>query len=302
MVNRLLIFILFTVVSVTWGSTWIAMKLALLTIPPLFATAARFLITAPILMVIAICTRKPLLFPPKKKMFQFIIFLFYFLLPFTLMLYGGTYVSSSLASMIFATMPVLILMFSILIMKEPICTLKIIGLVISLTSLLIILVKELNINSINQVKGTIALLLAVTSHAIVYAKSKKEFSSLSVFTLNTLPSLFSGIILLIISIIFEQPNILNFSIKSIVAILYLGIVSGVFGILSYFYLQTKVSLLQASMIFLIFPFISLFLENQIFGYIISIYMLFMSFPLIFGILITLLPCDYLKIIRFNNDK
>ena len=55
-------------------------------------------------------------------------------------------------------------------------------------------------------------------------------------------------------------NIKLFSNNSILAILYLGDFSGVFGILSYFYLQKKVSSFYASTVFLIFTLISYILE------------------------------------------
>ena len=40
--RRITIFILFLLVAVTWGTTWIAMKIALESIPPVFATGMRF--------------------------------------------------------------------------------------------------------------------------------------------------------------------------------------------------------------------------------------------------------------------
>ncbi|XRX42855.1 MAG: DMT family transporter [Buchnera aphidicola (Eriosoma harunire)] len=292
--SKLLIVLLFFVVAITWGTTWIAMKIVLLTIPPLCATSMRFLITAPVLIGIAIFTKKPLLFPPNKKIFQFFICIFYFLVPFTLMLYGGSYVISSFASMIFSSMPVLMLVVSIITIREKICVTKIIGILISIVSLIVIIIMELHSNSNNNIKGVIALLLAVLSHSIIYVKSKYELSKISVFTLNALPSLFSGFVLLILSIFVEHPNVLNFSIESILALLYLGNISGVCGILSYFYLQTKVSMLQASIVFLIFPLISLVLEYYIFDNIISYDILCMYGFLMIGLCFTLYPCNFFK--------
>ncbi len=51
--RRITIFILFLLVAVTWGTTWLAMKIALETIPPVFATGMRFLFSAPLLIIIA---------------------------------------------------------------------------------------------------------------------------------------------------------------------------------------------------------------------------------------------------------
>ncbi|VEB58348.1 drug/metabolite transporter DMT permease [Salmonella enterica subsp. enterica] len=49
--------------------------------------------------------KKTLLFPPGQRLFQFVICIFYFCIPFSLMIYGETYVNSGLAAIIFANMP-----------------------------------------------------------------------------------------------------------------------------------------------------------------------------------------------------
>ena len=61
--NKHLPLILFFSVCLIWGTTWMAMEVAVATIPPIFATGLRFLIAAPILIVIARCLKQPLLFP-----------------------------------------------------------------------------------------------------------------------------------------------------------------------------------------------------------------------------------------------
>ncbi|UUD80755.1 DMT family transporter (plasmid) [Yersinia pestis] len=49
--------LLFIMVSVTWGTTWLAMKLTVETISPIFATGIRFMLAAPVLILIT-STRK----------------------------------------------------------------------------------------------------------------------------------------------------------------------------------------------------------------------------------------------------
>ncbi len=61
---------LFIIVSLTWGTTWLAMKVAVATIPPIFATGLRFLLASPVLITIAKLSGKPLLFPQGKRGFQ----------------------------------------------------------------------------------------------------------------------------------------------------------------------------------------------------------------------------------------
>lgn len=116
--NKIITIFLFCLVSITWGTTWIAMKIAVETIPPLFATGIRFLVASPVLIILSYFTKTPLLFPRGQRFFQVIISIFYFSIPFTLMLYGGSYVKSSISSIIFATMPVMVLLLSHIFLKK----------------------------------------------------------------------------------------------------------------------------------------------------------------------------------------
>lgn len=292
--NKVLIIILFSLVSLTWGTTWIAMKIATETIPPFFATGIRFLVAAPLLIIIAFYTKTPLLFPYGQRWFQFVIAIFYFAIPFTLMLYGGMYVSSSTASVIFSTMPVVVLIISFLYLKKKLLLTQKIGILISLITLSTILLIELESQCFFQWKGILALLLALFSHAFIYAECQKKCCNVSVITFNALPSLISGILLSTVSWFIENPHINTMSNRSILAIFYLGDFSGIFGILSYFYLQQKVSAFYASTVFLIFPVIAGFLENYIYKNTIILCKMWFVFPLMIGILLTLIPINYQK--------
>ncbi|MBO1632795.1 EamA family transporter, partial [Yersinia pseudotuberculosis] len=52
LMKNFLVILLFIMVSVTWGTTWLAMKLTVETIPPIFATGIRFMLAAPVLILI----------------------------------------------------------------------------------------------------------------------------------------------------------------------------------------------------------------------------------------------------------
>ncbi|QCI20419.1 DMT family transporter [Buchnera aphidicola (Brachycaudus cardui)] len=298
--NKLIIITLFSLVSITWGTTWIAMKIAIETIPPFFATGMRFLIASPLLIILAYYTKTPLLFPYGKRLFQLMIAIFYFSIPFTLMLYGGIYVSSSIASIIFANMPVAVLTVSFLYFKKKLFFTQKIGVIISLITLFIVLFIELESNCFLQWKGILALLFALFSHAMIYAECQNKCCNVSVITFNALPSLFSGILLSTISWFLENPHIDTFSHKSILAVIYLGDFSGIFGILAYFYLQQKVSAFYASTVFLIFPLIAGFLESYIYKNTILLCEIWFIIPLIIGIFLTLIPVQHFQKYKIND--
>ncbi|WP_343192795.1 DMT family transporter [Buchnera aphidicola (Taiwanaphis decaspermi)] len=294
MKKTLITFILFLLVTITWGTTWIAMKLAVQTIPPLFATGSRFLLISPILLFLSLYNKKPLIFPKGLKKLQIFISIFYFIIPFSLMLYSGYYVDSSISAIIFSTMPIIILLCSCIFLKKKINKIQITGLIISLISLFIMITKEILKGGKFQLIGIISLMLAAISHSCVYIKCKQKCKNISIITFNTLSSLLSGILLILTSLLFEHPIIKNFSLLSIISIIYLSIFSGLCGILSYFYLQKIVNSFNASIVFLIFPIIACIIENYIYRTSFSVHKFSQIFPLFLGILITLIPKKFYK--------
>lgn len=287
--RRVTILVLFVLVALTWGTTWLAMRIAVETIPPIFATGMRFMFAAPFLISIAYLRKTPILFPPGQRLFQLGITVFYFTIPFALMIYGETYVSSGLASIIFANMPLAVLIASVLLLNIKTNIVQVTGLTMAIVALTGILYEETkaNINAGSHWQGIIALILAVIIHAIVYTQCKKRCCDVSVITFNALPCFLAALILFTLGWFFESPQISNFSECSVLATIYLGAFAGVFGILCYFGLQQKASAFQASLVFLIFPLIAVSLESYIYGYAISTHSMLLVIPLASGIFIAL---------------
>lgn len=172
------------------------MKIAVITIPPMFATGMRFIAASPFLIIIALWRKTPLLFPTGQRFFQLAICLFYFSIPFSLMIYGEQYVNSGLAAIIFVSMPATVLVTSYLFLNEKTNLLQIGGLVLAIVSLMGILLSESEPSTEDTVwLGILALLLAVAIHSVIYALCKKRSCSVSVITFNALPCLMAGLLL-----------------------------------------------------------------------------------------------------------
>lgn len=286
--------VLFTLVALTWGTTWMAMKIAVTVIPPIYATGLRFLIAAPLLLLLAYFTRTPLLFPKGRRGFQLLVCIAYFALPFTLMIYGERYVNSALASIIFANMPVAVLMVSIVVLGERISISQLSGLIIGVISLSGILWLESTGSGENRWPGIAALLAAVFIHAVMYVLCKKHGQQISVLTYNTLPCLGAGILLFMLGYFIEKPDASVFTARAVLSVGYLGLVAGVFGILAYFALQQRASAFQASLVFLVFPLIAIALEKLVDKTTIANTSLWLIFPLLIGILLTLYTSKNVK--------
>lgn len=287
-------FILFTVVILTWGTTWLAMKFVLVSLPPIFATGLRFLSAAPLLFWLLHITRSSLLFPPGHRFFQFCVFLFCFCLPFTLVIYGEQYVNASTAAIIFAGMPVAVLLISIAVLNAPTSLLQLAGALLAILSLFSLLQEESRTALSNNWKGAFAVVVAVIMHAFMYVQCKRRHCRVSLFTFNALPCLAAGLLLTLLGAIVEKPEIENISWLSFSSIIYLGVVAGVFGILCYFSLQKRVSTFNTSLVFICFPVIAVLLECMVMNREFSSTSWILLAGMLSGVFLSLIPVEKRK--------
>ncbi|MCC5517306.1 DMT family transporter [Vibrio splendidus] len=293
--SKSLTILLFVSVCLIWGTTWFAMEVALHSIPPIFATALRFLLAAPLLAVLAKVFNQPLLFPKGKRQWLLIVALMYFAIPFTLMIYGEQYISSGLASIIFANMPVAVMLMSGLFLGLRLAKHQIFGLVTAVVSLCLILGNEMQMGGDDYLIGTVCLGLAVAIHAVMYVLVQKHCKGIEVLTYNAVPSLIASLFLFAVSAMGESVNVESFTWDSISAVVYLGFVASVGGIVAYFKLGQVSTPFQASICFLIFPVVALLISCYINGEVLSEQSLLMMIPLLCGILLTKAPKGTFKL-------
>lgn len=257
---KILVAVLFAIVCLTWGTTWLGIKLAVETVPPILASGLRFLVAFPLLLFIARAQRAPLLFPRGLGGLFVLIVIFYFALPYLLINAGEQYVTSGLAALLFSTMPVFTLIFSALILREQIWATQLVGIVVGFFSLAMILHEQDVGFAYRSLFGAAAILLAAVLHAFCYATTKKQGAEIGIVTFNTLPIGIAGLVLTLVGVIVERPNISEFSTTSVGALVYLGTIASVGGFLAYFHLLKQLNPVVLSFVFLIFPVIAVILS------------------------------------------
>ncbi|WP_439828474.1 DMT family transporter [Aeromonas enteropelogenes] len=274
---------LFISVCLIWGTTWLAMAIAGQSIPSLTATALRFMVMSPLLILIACKDNVTLLFPRRKRHYMPIVALFYFAIPFWFMLEGEKYISSGLAAIIFSYMPIAIMLLSYFITKQHFSLRQILALLVTLLSLVSIISIESDISGSNYLVGIVLLTSAVLLHAIIYILKQHRLGHIHVLTFSAIPSGIASLLLLIAGLVTEPLVLADMQLSSLLAVLYLGSIAGVGGIVAYFRLNALVSPFKASLCFLIFPVIAVALEAVVTGRSLSPYSLLFILPLAGGI-------------------
>ena len=283
--------LLFLVVCLSWGTTWLGIKIAVESVPPLTAAGLRFLIAFPLFLGFAAWRREPLMFPKGSRWFFLFVTLAYFSLPYYLLNYGEMHVSSGLTALLFSCMPVFILIFTALFLRERIYASQVLGIAIGFASLFMIIRSQgLHLDHA-ELFGVLAILTAAILHALCYVVTKKHGSAISVITYNTLPIGIAGLMLFVAGLGLETPNFSAISARSWAALLYLGLVASVGGFIVYFLLLKRLSPIILSFVFIIFPVFAVMIGAWYEGQEISAELMVYSAVLLAGFAITKLPVE-----------
>ena len=281
--------LLFLTVCLSWGTTWLGIKIAVETVPPLTASGLRFLIAFPLFLCFALIRGDSILFPRSHLGFFAFVTLCYFSLPYYLLNYGETHVSSGLTALLFSCMPVFILIFSALFLGQRIHLSQVMGIAIGFGSLFMILRSQGMTLAHDEFAGVLAILAAAVMHALCYVVTKKQGAEIGVITYNTLPIGLAGLMLFLIGLGVEQPDISGFSARSWTALIYLGLCASVGGFIVYFFLLKRLSPVVLSFVFIIFPVFAVIVGSWYEGQPISHDLALYSTLLLIGFAITKMP-------------
>jgi drug/metabolite transporter (DMT)-like permease len=282
---------LFLIVCLSWGTTWLGIKIAVESVPPLTAAGLRFLIAFPLFLTFALLRKEPLLFPRQSRWFFVFVTLSYFSLPYYLLNYGEMHVSSGLTALLFSCMPVFILLFSALFLREKIYPSQMLGIAIGFGSLFMIIRSQgLHLDQAEWL-GVLAILCAAVMHALCYVVTKKHGSAISVITYNTLPIGIAGAMLFIVGLSVETPVFAQVTARSWGALFYLGLVASVGGFIVYFLLLKRLSPIILSFVFIIFPVFAVIIGAWYEGQTLSRELMIYSAILLSGFAITKLPVE-----------
>ncbi len=192
---------------------------AVLTSPPLiFATGIRFLLASPLLSGVAWFSSTPLLFPHGRRLFQVVLMLFYFALPFSLMIYTEESISPGIAALLFSVMLAGIALISVLLLGQCFSMARLAGILVITLALGGIIWKEPGTPDIRGGQRLVAIFLAVCSHAVVYVCCRRYWSDVPVLICNAVPCLGAGLLLSCVGFFLESPVLSEVTGLSVMAV------------------------------------------------------------------------------------
>ncbi|MDP3147616.1 MAG: DMT family transporter [Ignavibacteria bacterium] len=266
----------YILICLIWGSTWFAIRLGLDSLTPLVSAGLRFSVAA---LVIYIIMRIRSISIQKDKIsmrLYYFMGIFSFILPFGLVYWGEQYIPSGLAAVLFAVYPFFVALFTrIFIPEEKIGLIRIIGMIIGFSGIIIIFSQNLLTIGMNYILGMTAVLLSGFLQSTIAVSIKKYGQHLHALSMNLIPMAIAGVGMLLMGILLEDTSRLKFDVKAVSSVLYLGIIGSVVTFTAYYWLLKRINIILLSLTAFITPIIALLigwifldetlLPNQVYG-------------------------------------
>ncbi|MHA7105417.1 DMT family transporter [Bacillus sp. C-3-6] len=234
----------YILVCIIFGTTFLTIKIGIEAgAPPLFSAGIRFFLAGIILMILFKFKRKEIMPHIFSKRIMYAGFCLTFM-TFASLYWSEQYISSGLAAVLSATGPMMILLIQAKRNREKLQKEQLVALVIALIGVIFVSLPGMHqqVSFIWSI-ACIVLVIGELFYGIGSIRSKEilsDLSNVSPFLINGIQMFYGGILLLIASIIVEQPNVTVLTSWSVQwPILYLIFIGSIGGHGLYYWLLSK---------------------------------------------------------------
>lgn len=297
------IFITYLLLCFVWGSTWLAIKMSLESFPPFISAGIRFFIASITIYLLMRIRGTELQTDKEALKLYYMMGFFSFVIPFGLVYWGEQYVDSGLASVLFAVYPFFVAIFSFfMIPNEKIGIIRILGMLLGFTGILIIFHDSFSLKITDYILGMFAIVISAIMQSFMAVTIKKRGKYLNPLTMNFIPMLIAGIVMVLIGLLVEDLNKINLTEKGVFAVLYLAVIGSVVTFTSFYWLLKKVSVIIMSLIAFITPVVAIFLGWLLYGETLSEKHVIGTSLVLIGVLIANLPSNSLERIKKMAER
>jgi drug/metabolite transporter (DMT)-like permease len=265
MSNGLKIILVYVLLCFIWGSTWLAIRLGLESLTPIFSAGMRFSLASVFIFILMKIKTVSLQKDSVSIRLYLLMGFFSFVIPFGLVYWAEQFVPSGMASVLFAVYPFVVVIFSsIRIPSESIGAYKIVGTILGFSGIVVIFSESFNLNFTNYLLGMLAIILSGTMQAWIAVSIKKFGHHLHPLSMNFVPMVIAGICMLFIGLFFEDLTKIKFDESAIFSVIYLAFFGSVITFTSFYWLLKRVNVVIISLIAFITPIVALILGYLIY--------------------------------------
>ena len=240
---------------VVWSSTWLVIKIGLRDLPPISYAGIRFLIA--IIVLFAVSAGRVSLLPQRGSDLLVLAFtgVLMFALNYGLLFWGELHVSSGLAAVLQATIPIFGMVFAHLMLpEEPLQLPKLLGALLALGGVAIICERLLGFNGLMAFWGGLGIILGAAGAAFSNVLLKARAIPLAPAMIAGWQMIFGAAPLLLIGFLVEgNPLKFHWTVLSMLCLLYLAVIGSALTFLLLYWLLPRMTVARLQAISLITP-------------------------------------------------
>src|SRR5262249_37258226 len=240
---------------VVWSSTWLAIKIGLRDLPPISYAGIRFLVA--IIVLFAVSAGRVTLLPHRRISYWVLGFtgVLMVALNYGLLFWGELHVSSGLAAVLQATIPMFGMLFAhFMLPDEPLQLHKLLGALVAVGGVALICERLLGFNGLMALWGGLGIILGAASAAFSNVVLKARAVQLAPAMIAAWQMIFGAVPLLFAGFMVEgNPLKFHWSAVSIFCLLYLAIIGSALTFLLLYWLLPRMTVARLQTISLITP-------------------------------------------------
>src|SRR6266702_6667697 len=240
---------------VVWSSTWLVIKIGLRDLPPISYAGIRFLLA--IFVLLAVSAGRVRLLPQRGSDYLLLAFtgVLMFALNYGLLFWGELHVSSGLAAVLQATIPILGIVFAHLMLpEEPLRLRKLVGALLAIGGVAMICERLLGFNGLMAFWGGLGIVFGAAGAAFSNVLLKARVMQLAPAMIAAWQMIFGAAPLLVTGLIVEgSPLRFHWSALSIFCLLYLAVIGSALTFLLLYWLLPRMTVARLQAISLITP-------------------------------------------------
>jgi drug/metabolite transporter (DMT)-like permease len=240
---------------VVWSSTWLVIKIGLRDLPPISYAGIRFLVA--IVVLLAISAGRVRLLPQRGSDYALLAFtgVLMFAVNYGLLFWGELHVSSGLAAVLQATIPIFgMLSAHLMLPDEPLQLHKLLGALLALGGVVMICERLLGFNGVLAFWGGLGIIFGGASAAFSNVLLKARAIQMAPAMIAAWQMIFGAAPLLVIGFIVEgNPVRFHWSALSIFCLFYLAVIGSALTFLLLYWLLPRMTVARLQAISLITP-------------------------------------------------
>lgn len=235
--------------TLIWGSTWAAIRVAVRGVPPLTGVALRFALAGVLLLLVATVQRVPLGRAPYERRLWMTNALLTFAGSYGIVFWAEQWVPSGLSSVLFATFPLwTVLLAPLLLPGERIGWRAAAGVALGFLGVAVIFSRDLMLGGDRVVVAAAVFLLAPLLSAVANLLTKRYGAGVHPLSLTALPMLLGALVVAPVAVGTEDLRRATFDRASLVALVYLAVVGSALAFTVYYWLLRRITVVASSMV------------------------------------------------------